>query len=105
MMDSLSLPFQMDILTDLDIGNEMMQCRREEVSVRGRKRFKTRTSAILYDKLSDFEFKKTLQAFEMMQRELSKVVDREALVALLGAAPSTRAVSYTHLTLPTICSV
>ena len=46
MNDPLSLPFQMDILADLEIENEILHCGQEEVVVRDRKRFKTRTCAI-----------------------------------------------------------
>ena len=50
MNDPLSLPVQMDILADLEIENEILQRGQEEVVVRGRKRFKTRTCAIFFMK-------------------------------------------------------
>ena len=73
MTDSLSLPFQMDILADLEIGNEILQRGQEEVVVKGRRRFKTWTCAILYDELSDFEFEKTIWFTKDGVRDIIKI--------------------------------
>ena len=71
----------MDILQDLEIQNDFVSNVEQNIAVRGRqRRYKTRTCAVFFEEMSDFEFERTFRVSKYGVRHLTALLGNKNAV-------------------------